>query len=280
MAKKEYYNAQEAMKKLGLAKSTFYDYVKDGRIPQPQLPSFRQRGALFIAKEIDELANAMKGLIVSYENTEKEYDFRVAKVEDAEELSKLSNYIFEKVGGYGTPPEVFLEWTKLPYLEIVHILLHKNKIVGYCTTHPLHHEQIMQILNKEKRLRYIPVEEYALLEPDKPIEIFIGDIAATPDIKQLSINLIGKMLSYFQNLGKQGIEIKKIYAIGGTRAGINISRKAGMKQMNLPSLQPNFVPLELTVQEDKSILTDDYLKALKSYQRKQELTRRKETKTK
>jgi len=271
MAKKDFYTAQEAMKKLGLAKSTFYDYVKDGRIPQPQLPSFRQRGAMFPAKQIDDLANAMKGLLISYHEEQQTYTFRIAKPEDAEALSKFSSYVFERVGGYGSPPEIFSEWFKKPFLEIGHLLLLNDQIVGYFTTHTLHDKQVKQVLNKEVRLSRIPIEDYEHLEPGKPLNIYIGDMAVDPNIKQLSVHLIGKMLSYFQNLGRQGIEIKNIYALASTREGVNICRKAGMKQIGTPKIETDGVPFELKVQETQSILTDDYLRALRSYKRKSEL---------
>ena len=268
MVKKDFYTAQEAMKKLGLAKSTFYDYVKDGRIPQPQLPSFRQRGAMFPASEIDNLANAMKGLMVSYNEEQKQYTFRIARPEDATALSKFSNYVFERVGGYGTPPEIFSEWFKNPFLEVGHLLLRDEHIVGYFTTHTLKDEEVKQVLSREIRLRNIPIEQYERIEPNKQLNIYIGDMAVDPNIKQLSVHLIGKMLSYFHNLGKQGIEIKSIYALASTREGINICRKAGMKQKFIPKNDADAIPFELKVQENESMLTEDYLKALRIYKRK------------
>ena len=273
MAMKGYYTAQEAMKKLGLAKSTFYDYVKDGKIPQPQLPSFRQRGAMFPAKEIDDLANAMQGLMVSYNQEQRQYIFRIARPEDATALSKFSNYVFERVGGYGTPPEIFAEWFKNPFLEVGHLLRRDERIVGYFTTHTLNDERVRQVLSREIRLRNIATEKYERIEPGKPINIYIGDMAVDPNIKQLSVHLIGKILSYFQDLGKQGIEIKSIYALASTREGISICRKAGMKQMFTPKNEADAIPFELKVQETESMLTEGYLKALRIYKRKSTMHR-------
>lgn len=266
---KDFYTAQEAMQRLGLAKSTFYDYVRDGRIPQPQLPPSRQRGALFPAKEIDELANAMKGLILSYDEDQQEHTFRVAMPEDAQALSNFSKYVFEMMGAHGVSAKAFLEWTKSPHLEIVHILLRKGQIAGYFTTHPLHDEEIKRIMNGEIRVSQIPATQYALLEPSKPLNIYIGDLAADPKIKQASVHLIGRLLTYFHSFGKQGIEISGIYATASTRDGINICRRAGMKQVESPAIQPNWIPFEMKIQEEKSPLTSDYIKALRSYKRKQ-----------
>ena len=138
----------------------------------------------------------------------------------------------------------------------------------YFTVHTLKDEQVKQVLTREIRLRNIPTEKYERIEPGKPLNIYMGDMAVDPNIKQLSVHLIGKMLSYFHNLGKQGIEIKGIYALASTREGINICRKAGMKQMFTPKSDADAIPFELKVQENESMLTEDYLKALRIYKRK------------
>jgi len=273
MTSKRFYTAREAMKKLGLAKSTFYGYVKDGKIPQPQLPSFRQRGAMFSAKEIDSLASTMKGLVISSNDEQKKYVFRIAKVEDAVTVSDFSRSIFEKVGGYGTPPETFMEWFKNPLLEIGHLLLRDNQVVGYFTMHTLKEQQIEQVLHEQIRLRDVSTEDYERIEPEKPLNIYIGDMAVDPNIKQLAVHFIGKMLSYFQNLGKQGIDIENIYALASTREGINICRKAGMKQIFTPDNETDGIPFKLNIQEGDNIFIQNYFKALKIYRRKNALNK-------
>ncbi|HEU5227764.1 MAG TPA: hypothetical protein VFU49_08120 [Ktedonobacteraceae bacterium] len=209
-------------------------------------------------------------MIVSYDEGQREYVFRVARPDDAIALSKFSEYSFEKVGGYGTPAEIFTNWFKNPYLEVGHILFHRGEIIGYFTTHPLHHELIMEVLSRKIRLRHIPIEQYAPLEPGKPFDMYIGDLAADQNIKQASVHLLGKMLTYLHNLGKQGIEIEGVYALASTREGIHICRRIGMKPMNLPGTEPHIVPFELKIQETANKFTEDYIKALRAYKKKQQ----------
>jgi len=128
----------------------------------------------------------------------------------------------------------------------------------------------MAILSRKIRLRQIPVERYVPLEPEKPFDMYIGDVAADPNIKQVSVHLIGKMLTYFHHLGKQGIEIEGIYALASSREGVNMCRKVGMKPMNLPGTEPSLVPFELRIQENVNRFTEDYIKALRAYKKKQQ----------
>ena len=268
MAIKQYYNAQEAMDKLGVSKTKFYEYVNDGRISK-KLDSNRQRGAFYPVSDVDNLAAALKGVVLAY-NTEdeKERFFRVARLEDAPEVSRFSKYIFEPLGGHGTSEEVLFEWFKVPYLEIGHLLLERGKLIGYATILPLEHKQVMRIMHKEVRPSQIPVKDLPRLEPGKPIDMFIGDLAIDPERKQAVVYILGRLLTYFEELGKEGVEIEGIYATASTREGINICRRAGMKQMDMPDIQTNWIPFELKVQGTKNILTKDYVRALNIYKRK------------
>lgn len=273
MAVKQWYDAQEAIQKLGVSKTKFYDYVKEGRIHK-DLDQNRQRGARYPAYEVDNLAAALRGIEIVYSPEEvQERSFRIARPEDAPAVSQFSSYIFEQSGGYGLPVEVFAEWFKLPYLEIGHVLLEKGEVKGYITVLPLRHEQVLQIMRKEVRPSKIPVKELAMLEPGKPLDLFVGDVAVEPKDKHAAAYLIGKMLNYFQDLGKQGIEVEGIYATASTREGINICRRAGMHQMEVPDIQPNWIPFELKIQESKSSFAKSYLRNLNIYKRKRERAR-------
>ncbi len=267
---KQYYNAQEAMNKLGVSKTKFYEYVDEQRISK-KLEEGRQRGAQFPVKEVDALAAALRGIEITYNpESQQERSFRVARPEDAPEVSRFSKYIFEPLGGYGLDEEIFAEWFKIPYLEIGHLLLDYEKIIGYVTILPLRHDQVMKIMHREVRPSKIPVEKLPRLEPGEPIDLFIVDMAVDPQVKQAVVYLIGKLLAYFEDLGKEGVEIAGIYATASTREGINICRRAGMTQMDVPNIQPNWIPFELKVQETKSSLTKGYLRALTIYKRKRQ----------
>ena len=46
-----------------------------------------------------------------------------------------------------------------------------------------------------------------------------------------------------------------------------------MKSMNLPNAEPHIVPFELKVQENVNKFTEDYIKALRAYKKKQQRLR-------
>ena len=50
-----YYTAREAIKKLGIPRSTFYDLVKANEIPRVTVPS--RKRALYSKQRVDELAD-------------------------------------------------------------------------------------------------------------------------------------------------------------------------------------------------------------------------------
>jgi predicted DNA-binding transcriptional regulator AlpA len=64
-----YYRAEEAMKKLGLPKSTFHYLVRQGKIPKIILPLRKQ--AVYPVKEIDEIAQE-RAVLLAYEEVQEE----------------------------------------------------------------------------------------------------------------------------------------------------------------------------------------------------------------
>lgn len=197
--------------------------------------------------------------------------FRVARIEDAPAVSEFSKYVFEQLGGYGVSSEIFVEWFRVPYLEISHLLVEDGEIIGYYTILPFKHEQTTQVMQKEIKPSKIPVNELPRLEPGMPIDLFIGDVAVDPKRKNAVVYLLMKLFEYFENLGKQGVEVEGIYATASTRSGINTCRRVGMTQMDVPDVLPDWIPFELKIQETKNRYTKDYIRALNIYKRKNEL---------
>ncbi len=252
MATKQYYTAQEAMRKLGVSKTTFYEYVKDGRITK-KLPSRKQRGAFFLARDVDDLASALRGFVKQYSETRETTVFRPARPEDAPGMFELGERIMSRSGGYGI------------------LLVRDEHIIGYFTILPLKHDTLLQIMRREIRAREVKPEELAKFEPGNPIDCFLWEVMSDPDQKHIGQYLIGKMLTFFHSLGKRGVDIQGIYATATSREGIDICHKMGMQQMNLPEvIQPNWIPFEWKIQEQKNWLTKNYIQALKSYKKRQQ----------
>lgn len=269
MQNKEYYTAQEAMEKLGMKKGLFYYYVNERHI-EKHLPKGRQRGAYFLAKDIEELATSIKGFIQQYSEEKKKTIFREARPEDAQEMYELGEKIMGRIGGYGIKPEQLMPFLSMPNSEIGHVLIKEDHIIGYFTIVPLRHKQLMQRMMKEIYIADFKPEELPTFDPGEPIDCFIWEVMSNPEQKHVGQYLISKMLTFFHDLGKRGVEIQGIYATATSREGINLSRRLGMKVMDLPEvIAPNYMPFELKIQENKNWLTINYIKALESYKRRQ-----------
>lgn len=270
MATKQYYTAQEAMRKLGVSKTTFYEYVKDGRITK-KLPPRKQRGAFFLARDVDDLASALRGFVKQYSETKETTVFRPARPEDAPEMFELGERIMSRSGGYGIPVESLLPFLAIPNSEVGHVLVRDEHIIGYFTVLPLNHDTLLQVMRREIRAREVKPEELAKFEPGNPIDCFLWEVMSDPYQKHIGQYLIGKMLTFFHSLGKRGIDIQGIYATATSREGISLCHKMGMQQMNLPEvIQPNWIPFEWKIQEQKNWLTKNYIQALKSYKKRQQ----------
>lgn len=261
-----WYTADIAMEKLGLARSTFYTKVEKGEI-QKRIPEGKQRGAEYLVIEDgkEEAAKTRK--------TEKksEYIFRIAKLEDAQEMYELGEKAMRPSGGHGILPEKLIPFLETPNSEIGHVLVRDNRIVGYFTIVPLEHDLLMKRMREEIWTSQIKPDQLAQFLPGIPIDCFIWETITDPEQRGVGGELIKKMISFFQSLGKRGVDIDGIYATASSPNGISLSYKIGMHLMNIPSvIRPDNRPFELKVKENPNWLTIGYIRAFESYKSRQE----------
>jgi predicted DNA-binding transcriptional regulator AlpA len=277
MIKAHYYNAQEAMRKLGISKSTFYYYVEEGRIHK-HLPPHRKRGAFFLASEIDEMANAQQRLKQSFSERKQKTVFRSASYEDAQEIYEFAHYARKELKYSGAVAENRPTYVStshagiepiMPDLEIGHVLVRDGHIIGLFSILPLKYEILMRILKKQVNIDEIIPNEMSQYEPEEHINCFIWKVVADFDNKHVGAHLINKMLTFFHTLGKRGVEIDGVYAVATSREEINFCRRAGFRRMDLPEVtSSDWVPFELKIGTNKNRFTRNYLQAIKSYKKR------------
>jgi len=186
-------------------------------------------------------------------------------------MFELAESIMSRNGGYGIPAKSLLPFLSIPNSEIGHVLIRDGHIIGYFTVLPLKHDKILEIMQRKIRVRDIKPDELAEFEPGTPIDCFIWEVISDPDKKHIGQYLIGRMLSFFHVLGKRGVDIQGIYATATSKEGINLCRRMGMQIMNLPDvIEPNWMPFEWKIQENKNWFTRNYIQALQSYKKRQE----------
>src|SRR5437016_12490729 len=89
-----YYTAREAITKLGIPKSTFYDLVKANEIPSITVPSRRQ--VFYPKQRIDELAEERARLVGEVEQTPERFVFVVPQRDDLEQLVDIERMYFHR----------------------------------------------------------------------------------------------------------------------------------------------------------------------------------------
>jgi len=277
LAKKEYYTSQEARQRLGVSKTTFYEYVKAGHIYK--LPPQKQRGAFYLAKDVDELAAARKGFAKSDDRDKEKTIFRRARPEDAQQMHELGASIMRKRGEHSAPTKMLLHFLSMPNSEIGHVVVRDEQVIGYFTLVPLTHDQILHVMRRDQqslfhssRIYDVKPEDLAKFEPGKPIDVFIWEVISDPEQKAIGQYLINKILAFFHTLGRRGVDIQGIYATATTHEGKMLCQRIGMQIMeDLPEIiQPDWIPFEWKIQEKKTWLTKNYIQALRSYRKRQE----------
>src|SRR5579875_2460161 len=87
---KNFYTAREAMEKLGLKKSTFYDLIKRGDIPEGIVLPLR-RHALYPKTTIDDLAEERARILGEYEQEPERLQFMIPTPEDFEQIVAIDS---------------------------------------------------------------------------------------------------------------------------------------------------------------------------------------------
>ncbi len=270
-----YYELDEALQKLGVSKTTFYDYVKAKRI-QKRLPSGKQRGAFFLAEDVDNIAAERRGFAKQDEEDKEKTLLRIALPKDAQEMHEFGENIMARNGEHSAPARMIQQFLSVPNSEIGYVLTRDEHIIGYFTIIPLAHDEMMRIIQRDKdslfnqlRTRNLRPEDLAQLEPGTPIDIFIWEVMSDPRQKTTGQRLIGHMFNSLHALGKRGVEIEGIYTVATTRESKSLCRRMDMEAINIPEVtQSNWTPFKWEIQRHKNWFTKNYIQALKSYKKR------------
>src|SRR5215469_4861836 len=130
-----FYSATEAMKRLGMARSSFYDLVEKGKIKRV-IPPNRSDG-YYPKADIDRMVKAKELFILEY--TEEPSTFGKATEEDIRGLYEVCKTLW---GNLGTPSyETRLEWyRKNP--EMYYVVKQDGIVVGFLGMIPIKQEAL------------------------------------------------------------------------------------------------------------------------------------------
>ncbi|HLI70682.1 MAG TPA: hypothetical protein VKV19_13065 [Ktedonobacteraceae bacterium] len=268
-----FYSAGQAIKKLGIPRSTFYDMVERGQISKV-VPPNRSDG-WYHKSEIDKMARANQLFMLQYATDTS--TFEVAKEEDIEGIADLNAELFGSSGSesnriarynlrmsqHQTNPEIF------------HVLKQGETVVGYVGIFPLKREAIEKIMSgmAESRFRteVLAPEYITQFKPGEASEVFLI-IGAKQDVKKSKLygaRLISGTIEFLETLARRGVIVKKAYATSRTQDGIRISKSLGFKRITPANEEDNLLRFEFDLLTSTNSLLKEYQRLAKLAEKNQ-----------
>jgi excisionase family DNA binding protein len=269
----KYYTAGEAIKKLKIPKSTFYDLIKKGEIPEGvKVPLRRQ--ALYRKADIDRLVEERAKYLDELQQEPERLILVPPNREDLEQLRAIDLMVFHEETLI--PPEKQLERFRYnPEAMLVLKDTRTNTVLGGITMSPLKQEILERLIGLEIDETHIQPEDYQPYTTDHPQDCYIVGIIARPGIgeKFFAGRLMKATLDYLIGLLNKGIIIRRIYTIATTEEGDKLARSLqltplpGEVKTEHEEFRRPYV-LDLDVKESKSKLVDTYLKQKRNRERR------------
>ncbi len=254
------YTRSEAIKKLGLPKSTFHDYVIAGRIKKVVPPGKRE--GYYLKKEIDELANATQLFILQY--TSEPTIFEVASTEeDIEGMSQVVESLWGKV----TTPSIELRkswYKKNPLID--YIIKRQGIIAGYLSIDPLDEETLKLMLEGKKKGYDIKPENIYPFESGNSYDCFIGLVVRQdiPNSKVYAMRLILGFYHVLLDFARKGIFIRSLHAVSDRKEGMKICEDLGFEK-EPPAEGSTFNRYHLDLGRSDAFFVQKYREALQDH---------------
>lgn len=240
---KGYYRATEVEKLLGVSSAMVRIYVQKGEIKY-LVPEGMKQG-FYLKSDVDKLANKLNAFLSLKEDDKESTRLLVASKEELSEIAAIGRGLFVSSGD-NTNRTTYPEWRvraheKNP--ESQYVLKHGEHIIGYATVLPFKQntDKIDQLLRVELiREIEITADDIEVYEKGKHVNLFIGAIGIKFDIEKEKRTLYGTslvvgLIDKIVGLGRRGIIIDSVVAIGATRSGIRLLQSFGFSE--IPTLR-------------------------------------------
>jgi predicted DNA-binding transcriptional regulator AlpA len=218
-----YYTEGEAIKKLGIPKSTFYDLVKANQIPKVNVPSGKR--AFYPRQRIDEMAEERARTLGEVAQASERFVFVLPQRDDLEQLVDIERMFFhESIIVSAEEQQKQLTYNS----EAIHILKDSktNTVVGGISISPIKPDVLEKLISLEIDEAQIKPEDYLPYTTDPPLDCYIIDFAVRPDLMATyyGSKLLQATLDYFIELLNRGVVIRRIYAAAITKSGERLAK--------------------------------------------------------
>ena len=274
------YTAAEAAKRLSMPKTTFHNYVRNGKIKKVVPPG--QTEGHYSKVEIDKLAQARE-LFILLNSIEPVTFERAASEDDIRGIYDLCVAIYG-VGGTPSYNERLKIWHKNP--RVYYVVKQENIVVGYISLICLPDEAIQLLMGptpKQPRITeagagiysVIGVDNVRPFTPGTPIDSLFISLGVRPGMsnteqRSYSFKLIRDTISVLEEFAEQGMPVKKLYGTSERTDGIRLARKLGMKETKYEG--DNIIRYELDLETSDSPLLKEYQTMIKQTESKEVLT--------
>lgn len=267
---KGYYRATEVEEMLNISSAMIRIYVQKGMIKY-FVPEGMKQG-YYLKSDVDKLANKLNAFL-NIEEDEESTELKVATEEELKEIISIGRSLFvAPIRGENrtTNPNWRIQaQEKNP--ESQYVLKHNNEVVGYASTLPLKAdtdkiEKLLSVeLISEANITSDDIETY---EANKHVILYIGAIGIKPGIeknrrKSYGASLTMKLITKIIGLGKRGIIIDKIVAIGATYSGTRLLQAFGFNE--IPTLRKGQREFILEPEKSGAPIALQYKQALQEY---------------
>ena len=264
---KGFYTAAQAIKKLHMPRSTFYDMVERGQIKKITQPN--KRDGYYAREDVDKIAKAQEAFILQYATDNS--TFEVAQEEDIDGLVDLNAELFGSIGS-SKNREVRYALRMAQYKvnsQIFHVLKQDGIVVGYVGVFPLKQEAIEKITSgmAESRFRTeaLAPEYITQFKPGEADNVFVI-IGAKQNVKKSKFygaRLLAGIIEFAETLARRGIIVKWIYGTSRTQDGIRTAKSLGFRQITPIAEEDNLFRFVLDLQETTNPLFREYQRLVK-----------------
>lgn len=267
----ELYTASEAIKRLGIPRSTFYYLVDKGEIAKVLLPLRKQ--AYYDKTAIDALAESKGREEADLKSDPESFVFKIPTKAEILQLIKIDEIIWGEVGVLD--PSTILD--RIQYNpEYLHALVDRKtgEACAAISMTRLPEETLQKLLQLQMDESQIQAEECLPYQKETPQDCYVTTVVTRPDLhsKFYGSRILLYTFSYLLGLVEQGIIIRRIYAVANTEEGLTLSTKLGFTtiQQGIGPLgdERTSVMLDLEDSEARATFVKRYQLAVKNRTRR------------
>lgn len=269
---KGYYTLTEAENKLNISSAMIRKYVDKGKIYY-LLPDGRKHG-FYLKNDVDKLANELETFF-ELEEEVKTINFTVATEGDIPACIALNRELFTVSNSESDEvlTKKWIKWMK-KNPEVVHVLKRDEEVVGITTVLPTKpgsrkfDEALrgdISFLLGDVNVSPEDIEEY---KAGSHIQLYVAEIGIKPSLarslrSKYGARLISKFMEMIIDLGKRGVILENILAVGATRSGIKLLQYFGFSEVIFPRSDTRL--FTINIKESGAPLIDAYREALAEY---------------